>query len=183
MQNHANTPKRAKPHGRSSTLEILGSVARNGRVPAKWAEHHRILTDLRDRFLGNKNTRTESARVALPSSGEHIAEAATDSYDRDWALAMASSDQSALYEIEEALNRIADGSYGLCELTGRPIEKERLKAIPWARFSTDAQALLESKGAANRTHLGELGSWSRSADSDTRDEDELEEVEPERKAA
>ncbi len=183
MQNHAKTPKGAKPRGRPSTLEILGVPARNGKVPAKWAEHHRTLTGLRDRFLDNKNSRTETARVELPSSGEHMADAATDSYDRDWALAMVSSDQSALYEIEQALDRIANGTYGCCELTGRPIEKERLRAIPWARFSAAAQAELESRGAACRTHLGELGTWTRSGDAEKPDEDDLEEAEPERKAA
>src|SRR5512146_155707 len=140
MQNHANTPKGAKPHGRPSTLEILGSAARNGKVPAKWAEHHRVLTDLRNRFLGNKNIRTELARAALPTSGEHMADAATDSYDRDWALAMVSSAQNALYEIDQALNRILNGSYGICELTGKPIQTGRLKAIPWTRFCAEAQA-------------------------------------------
>ena len=63
-----------------------------------------------------------------------------------------------MYEIEEAIKRIEKNSYGVCELTGKPIPKMRLNAIPWTRFTVDAQAQLERDGALQRRKLGNLGS-------------------------
>jgi hypothetical protein len=62
-------------------------------------------------------------------------------------------EQDALYEIDEALDRIRTGSYGICELTGKEIERQRLEAIPWTRFSADAEKTLESRGEVRRAHL------------------------------
>ena len=95
----------ATARGKASLHEVLGTGAGNGRIHRKWAEHHKRLTELRDRFLGNKLTRSESAKEKVSTFSEHMADAATDSYDRDWALAMLSSDQNALLEIEQALKR------------------------------------------------------------------------------
>jgi DnaK suppressor protein len=157
MGKRAKRARHFKAKGRASLADILGAARANGKAPAKWAEHQDRLRRLRERFAGNKSTRTESAKEEPSSFSEHMADAATDSYDRDWALAMLSSEQNALYEIDEALSRIACGIYGTCELTGRPIEPARLKAIPWTRFCAKAQAELEARGAASRTQLGELG--------------------------
>ena len=70
----------------------------------------------------------------IPNYGLHMADAATDSFDRDLVLGLASFEQEGLYEIDAALKRMEDGTYGICELTGKPIAWERLKAIPWTRF-------------------------------------------------
>ena len=139
------------------------------------AEHHRRLTDLREQFLKGRSTQTENAREQLSTSTEHIADAATDSYDRDCALALLSSTQNALYEIEQALKRIADGTYGKCELTGELIEDERLKAIPWTRFSATAQTQIEAKGTGGRVQLGAVRKLSDTEEGDSELEDEAEE--------
>jgi len=88
----------------------------------------------------------------------HMADSGTDNFDRDSALSLLSSDQDAVYEIEEAVKRIEKDSYGVCELTGKSIPKMRLNAIPWTRFTVDAQAQLERDGALQRRKLGNLGS-------------------------
>ena len=67
------------------------------------------------------------------------------------------SDQDVIYEIEEALKRIEKGTFGLCELTGKPIPLTRLNAIPWTRFRVDAQSELERYGALQSRSLGQLG--------------------------
>ena len=67
------------------------------------------------------------------------ADAATDSFDRDLVLGLASFEQEGLDEIDAALKRIDDGTYGVCELTGRPIPWRRLKAMPWTRFSVEGE--------------------------------------------
>ena len=175
-----------KPQRRSkaSTSEILGPHARNGKPPPKWAGHHAQLIRMRDHLAGQRRDRAASSQAEPATTGEHMADAATDSFDRDWALAMASSDQSVLYEVDQALKRIADGSYGRCELTGKPIEADRLKALPWTRFCAAAQAELEAHGAAARPHLGRLGSCSSMpTDNAQPDEDDLEAPSTERSAA
>ena len=61
----------------------------------------------------------------------------------------------ALGEIDAGLKRIHDGSYGVCEFTGKAIPRPRLEAIPWARGTVEAQAQLEDKGQAPRAHLND----------------------------
>ena len=168
---HDRAVKPPQERGRSSTLDILGG-ANVKKVQGKWAEHHKRLTELRERILREKKAQTESAQEEVGNFSEHMADAATDSYDRDCALALLSSAQAVLYEVDQALNRIANGTYGLCELSGDRIEADRLKAIPWARFSLAAQAQLETRGLANRAHLGELGTCVGSAEPEESVEEE-----------
>jgi RNA polymerase-binding transcription factor DksA len=88
----------------------------------------------------------------------HMADSGTDNFDRDFALSLLSSDQDAVYEIEEALKRIERKTYGVCELTAKVIPRARLEAIPWTRFTVEAQAQLEREGALKSRRLGQLGS-------------------------
>src|SRR5262249_564643 len=88
----------------------------------------------------------------------HMADSGTDNFDRDFALSLLSSDQDAIYEIEEALKRIERNTYGICELTGKPIPKPRLEAIPWTRFRVEEEAELEREGGVGSGRLGQLGS-------------------------
>jgi DnaK suppressor protein len=87
----------------------------------------------------------------------HMADSGTDNFDRDFALSLLSSDQDAVFEIEEALKRIERKTYGVCELTGKTIPRTRLEAIPWTRFTVEAQAQLERDGALKSRRLGALG--------------------------
>ncbi len=151
-----NTETQTKERGRSSTSDILG-IGKPPSVHHQWAEQLEKLTDLRDRLLRERHYQTDTAREELAIFGEHIAEAGTDSFEKDCALALLSSTQDALYEIDLALTRIHNGTYGTCELTGERIEAARLQAIPWTRFSLAAQARLEERGAG-RIRLGQLGS-------------------------
>ena len=94
-----------------------------------------------------------------------MADAASDTYDSDWALSMLSSDQNAIYEIEEAINRIETGVFGICELSGKPIEEERLEAILWTRFSMEAQQEMEDQGAVYKTRLADRRGLTAAEDS------------------
>src|SRR5262249_19343135 len=72
--------------------------------------------------------------------GMHQADAGSDAYDRDFALSLLSQEQDALYEIDQALKRIELGTYGVCEMSGKPIPHARLEAIPFARFTVECQS-------------------------------------------
>ena len=109
---------------------------------------------LREHILRRQGGLAQEANDQQPAFSTHMADAGTDTFDRDFALGMLSSEQDALYEIDEALDRVRDGTYGKCELTGKPIESARLDAIPWTRFSAAAEKQLEREGAVKKTRLG-----------------------------
>jgi RNA polymerase-binding transcription factor DksA len=113
-----------------------------------------------------KESATEMENYSL-----HMGDSGTDNFDRDFALSLLSADQDAVYEIEEAIKRIQRGSYGVCELTGKSIPRARLDAIPWARFTVEAQAQLEREGAVRQKKLGSLGSLDSAAAPDSDDDD------------
>jgi DnaK suppressor protein len=156
----------------ASTTDVLGAPSPESQIDPKWSRHYSRLQELHEQLLRSRNDLTKDAREEKPTLGTHMADAGTDSYDRDWALSMLSSEQNAVYEIEDAMNRIRLGTYGTCELTGKPIPAARLNAIPWTRFTAEAERDLESNGEEHRARLGDLGSFravSRSAENEKRE--------------
>ena len=75
----------------------------------------------------------------------HMADVATDMYDKEFTLGLAANDRELLYRVNEALDRIEDGSYGLCMNCKKPIPTTRLKAIPHTQTCLKCQELQESK--------------------------------------
>ncbi|MBD3263986.1 MAG: hypothetical protein GF375_02645 [Candidatus Omnitrophica bacterium] len=74
-----------------------------------------------------------------------IADVATDSYDRDFNLSLVSSERDIVLSIDEALKKIEDKSYGVCNMCQKPISKTRLKAIPYARYCKKCKEKLEKE--------------------------------------
>jgi DnaK suppressor protein len=168
MQKKKNTTQ-SRP--KAATADVLSRPANSDvKINPKWERNYQHLVELRDYFLIKKGELTRDANEEQPSYSEHMADAGTDSYDRDFALGMLTSGQDALYEIEEAIRRIQDGSYGTCELTGKPIQAKRLNAIPWTRFSIEAERDLESNGVLAHPKLGNLGSVADSGADDEEDQ-------------
>jgi RNA polymerase-binding transcription factor DksA len=128
------------------------------RVNPKWAWHNRVLLELRERLRKDRGERLAQSAERLEPHSMDMADSATDEFDHDLVLAQLSAEQGALYEVDEALKRILNGAYGLCEETGEPIPAPRLRAIPWTRFAKAVETRLESKGAVSRPQLGALGS-------------------------
>lgn len=75
----------------------------------------------------------------------HMADVATDTYDREFSLGLASSERQALYELDDALKRIDDGTFGICESCKCLIAKSRLKAVPYARLCVKCQEKKEKR--------------------------------------
>ena len=69
----------------------------------------------------------------------HMADVATDAYDREFSLGLASNEQKALYELDDALKRIEEGIFGICEECKCVMTKTRLKAVPYARLCVKCQ--------------------------------------------
>lgn len=85
--------------------------------------------------------------------GMHQADAGSDAYDRDFALSILSQEQNSLYEIDEALKRIDDGTYGICEISNKQIPRIRLEARPFTRYTVECQADLEKRQHVVGTRL------------------------------
>ena len=121
-------------------------------LPAAFIKQQRqILLDLRDECissmggLAKDNLRGDGSNETASAFGMHQADAGSDAYDRDFALSLLSQEQDALYEIEEALKRVDAGSYGMCEMSYKPIPTVRLEAIPFARYTVECQELIEKE--------------------------------------
>jgi DnaK suppressor protein len=180
-----NTSVKGKARTSATSASILGvSPARpqkravgKAKVRTEWERYYRNLLELRDRLLHQMDGLAKETAEAIPAYSLHMADSGTDNFDRDFALSLLSSDQDAIYEIEEALKRIEKNTYGVCELTGKPIPKARLAAIPWTRFTVEAQAQLEKEGALRQRRLGQLGSIDNSAggEGEAAEEEEAEE--------
>ena len=153
------TVKRSKQpvrRHRAATVDVLGNgttAKPQGRVPQRWKKQYRRLSETRDYLLARQNDLIKDASEEQPAFSLHMADAGTDSFDRDFALSRLSSEQDAVYEIDEAMMRIRRGTYGICELTGKPIERRRLEAIPWTRFCADAEKQLEKNGEVRRARV------------------------------
>jgi DnaK suppressor protein len=73
----------------------------------------------------------------LSSMPIHMADLGTDNYEQEFALGLMDSERRILHEIDAALQRLQDGTYGICEGTGEPIARARLEAQPWARYCVE----------------------------------------------
>ena len=161
---------KGKTVGSTSAAAILGRPLAKGskssaiawtpvsRVKLEWQKYYQNLLDLHERLRNQMTGLAKESQAEMENYSLHMGDSGTDNFDRDFALSLLSSDQDAVYEIEEALKRIEKGTYGVCELTAKPIPRARLDAIPWARFTVESQAQLEKEGALRqRNRLGSLG--------------------------
>jgi RNA polymerase-binding transcription factor DksA len=160
----ADLAKPHKPHHvkTASLADILGFNPAKGKkapaamvdeseVPEKYRRYYRLLLELRNHVLVQLGEHTEETLLKsakddsgdLSGYGQHMADAGTDTFDRDFALSLVSNEQEALAEIEAAIKRVHAGTYGICETTQKPIAKERLLAVPFTRYSTEAKKEVE----------------------------------------
>jgi RNA polymerase-binding transcription factor DksA len=143
------------------------------KVPKQWLPYFQTLMSLRSALKGSLGERSsETIGASARESGElsiNSSDAGTETFDRDLALSMVANDQEALEEIEDAIDRIFAGTYGICLETKKPINKNRLKAVPFTRFSVDGQNQFE-RGKIKTRDFGS-GSFATLADSTMGEED------------
>jgi RNA polymerase-binding transcription factor DksA len=182
--------EKVKPqHVKAASLaDILGFTPKKGKpaegigekeVPEKFKRYYKLLLDLRTHLTEgierhSEETLKRSAKDDagdLSAYGQHMADAGTDTFDRDFALSMVATEQEALSEIDAAIKRIHDGTYGICEITQKPIAKERLLAVPFTRNSAEAQKDLERNRHRTRTQAGLFGELGEEGGGKIMDED------------
>jgi RNA polymerase-binding transcription factor DksA len=144
------------------------------------AKFKKLLLDLRDHlidgvsFLASDNLKRSHRDASGELSGYslHMADAGTDTFDREFALSLVSNEQEALYEIEEALKRLEHGTYGICGNCERPILKARLEAVPFARLCVNCQSEIEKNG---RRPVAQGPTFTESADEEGGETEDAEE--------
>jgi DnaK suppressor protein len=177
-KDNKNAAPRGKSQASATSAAILGRSPSKGaelgetkKIKSEWQKYYQHLVDLRDQLRRQMDGLAQESAQELAGYSLHMADSGTDNFDRDFALSLLSSDQDAIYEIEEALKRIEKKTYGVCELTGKTIPKARLEAIPWTRFTVEAQAQLEKDGALKSRRLGQLGTIETSGGTDAEGEE------------
>ncbi len=184
--------KAAKPThvAPASLADILGFNPAAGKknhyddpmqVPEKFRRYYKALLELREHLTGQIDQHSEETLKRsskddagdLSSYGQHMADAGTDTFDRDFALSLVANEQEALSEIEAAIQRIKNGSYGVCEVSGKPIPKERLLAVPFTRYTAEAQKQIERNRLRVRSQAGLFGEMGEDGPtlSDTSEDD------------
>jgi RNA polymerase-binding transcription factor DksA len=112
---------------------------------ARLEEERSRLTQLRDDFVeqGLTSESENDSLSELSHMDQHQADVGTETFHREADLSILEQVQAELVDVEHALNRLDDGSYGTCEACGKPIDDGRLEALPAARFCLDDQARAE----------------------------------------
>jgi RNA polymerase-binding transcription factor DksA len=170
-------PSHIKP---ASLADILGFNPKKARaaelvaekdVPEKFRRFYKLLVEMRAQLTDGIERHSEESlkRSAkddagdLSAYGQNMADGGINTFDRDFVLSLVSNEQEALSEIDAAIKRIHDGTYGVCEATGKPIAKERLLAVPFTRNSTEAQKAIERNRYRSREQGGIFGELSEEA--------------------
>ncbi|MBI2104500.1 MAG: TraR/DksA C4-type zinc finger protein [Candidatus Omnitrophica bacterium] len=91
------------------------------------------------------STSPREASGDLSAYTVHMADMAADTYERELSMDLVSSEQRILYQIDDALKRLDDGSYGICQQCNTPITMSRLKAVPYASLCITCQRAKEQK--------------------------------------
>jgi DnaK suppressor protein len=149
-------PKAGRIRSSDSPTEIFRDNHKPRRLDAFTKAQKEKLLQLRDAMVDSMagvaqdTLRSRAEGSEASAFGMHQADAGSDAYDRDFALSLLSQEQDALYEIDQALKRIELGTYGICEMSGKPIPRARLEAIPFARFTVECQSQLEKQNKASR---------------------------------
>jgi DnaK suppressor protein len=132
--------------------KVNPSQAKGVPLTAADIEHFKqILFEKRAEILASVDEMNDEAlkKSRLDASGDlssmpiHMADIGTDTYDQEFTLGLMDSERELLKEIDDALQRIERGTYGICEGTGRQIQKARLEAQPWARYCIEHARKLE----------------------------------------
>jgi len=106
-------------------------------------ERRRVLDAIE--YLHKENPGSIEDETDDETTDNHIAETATVTLDREIDYTLEENSEHVLSEIEGALERIEEGTYGTCVNCGKPIAEERLAAIPWATYCIDCKRLLEGR--------------------------------------
>lgn len=127
-------------------------------IPQKWMKYYKKLVALKaaiqreidehSQTAFNREGKEDSGDVSA-SYSQHTADIDNEAFTRDCALSLLSSKQQELSEINIAIERMKKGTYGICEITGKPIPAERLRDVPFTRYSIEGKIEAEKMRKAD----------------------------------
>jgi RNA polymerase-binding transcription factor DksA len=115
---------------------------------ARLAEEAVRLNEIRSGFDGLANESETESLGELSSSDQHMADLGSETFEREKDLSILEQIEAELADIEHALRRLDEGTYGTCEACGKPIDDARLEALPATRFCLEDQAVAEREARA-----------------------------------
>jgi len=142
----------AQKRKKASRVKVSSTRTKKRSLSSADTEHFKqLLLEKRKEILRNVNEFEDEAlkKSRLDATGDlssmpiHMADLGTDNYEQEFALGLMDSERKLLREIDNSLGRIEEGTYGICEGTGKPIPKARLEAQPWARYCVEYARMLE----------------------------------------
>ena len=120
------------------------TAAKAVRMSKKDMEKFRRLLEDKKASLSSDLAKTRSAEEETSEeSTQDIADKAVSSYTREFLYSLTDGERSTLLQIDDAIDRIDDGTYGMCVNCGQPMAEKRLTAVPWAPYCVDCQELAE----------------------------------------
>jgi len=150
--NKKGISKVAEKRKKTSKKKTGSTRTKKNRLTASDIERYKkILLEKRRDILSDVNEMEGEAlkKSRLDASGDlssmpiHMADIGTDNYEQEFAIGLMDGERKLLQEIDAALQRIEQGTYGICEGSGEPIAKTRLEAKPWARYCVEYARMLE----------------------------------------
>jgi RNA polymerase-binding transcription factor DksA len=133
-------------HGHSNDVK---PVFKSKLTKKELEPYRKILLSKRSELVGDiahmEDEALRQSSGSLSQLPQHMAEQGSDTFEQSLSLDLAAVDRSLIREIDDALKRIEDGTYGMCERTGKPINAVRLAELPWARYSIEAARELERR--------------------------------------
>ncbi len=122
-------------------------------IPEKWRKYYRKLMARKDELMANISRHSENAfrKEGKEETGDvsaysqHTADIDNEAFDRDFAISRLAAEQEELSEINIAVERMKKGTYGICEITGKPIPAERLNKVPFTRYSVEGKIEAEKQ--------------------------------------
>ena len=138
------------PSGEAEAAEKISIRSIKTKPDRKQLNYYRdLLLQKRREIIGDLNAmETEALRSGsgnLSHMPIHMADVGTDTNDQDLMLGLAETERKQLREVDSALQRIEDRTYGVCQHTGESIPKARLEAKPWAKYTVEAARMLEGQ--------------------------------------
>ncbi|MGA2172037.1 MAG: TraR/DksA family transcriptional regulator [Sedimentisphaerales bacterium] len=153
-------------------------TSKSGLTAVEIEKFRQLLLAKRNELLGNvttiENETFKKERSELSSMPFHMADAGSDNFEQEFALDLMDSEKKMLTEINDALRRIEEKAYGICEGKGESISKARLSAIPWARYCV-ACAELKEKGQlveGENEEVGEIPPYEAGTEGEEEEEEE-----------
>ncbi len=155
------TRQKKAPVGPVSVSDLFGfdPFAKNSasqeesQIPEKWRKYYRKLIERKNGLLARINDHSQKAfrKEGKEETGDvsaysqHTADIDNEAFDRDFAISRLSAEQEELSEINIAIERMKKGTYGICEITGKPIPAERLNKVPFTRYSLQGKIEAEKQ--------------------------------------